>query len=785
MTKHPKRTPNRRAIAPEDLLRFRVVSDPQIAPDGRRIVFVEMHAGPRNEYVSNLWMVGAEKGTGQSLPHPRGRLSPHPLPLSRKERGESVPQQFTNGGNDHTPRWSPDGARIAFIRSAAHGGQAQIYTIAAAGGEARKLTDFPEGAIRTFRWSPDGKWLAVSFRPEAPQWTEAAKEDRKAQGLSDPPRVIEGLWYRHDGDGYFGARRHALYLVDVRGKGDRSNLPERPERCCAQIGPVPFSAMRLLYGEDTLGEFSFDFSPDSRQLVVATNRDREPTLHPEKDELLRIAVATGKITPIPGLPPGPKTSVRWSPDGRTIAYAGRIGTDPLYSTENAELFVCDVGPRKSGLRKRGQAPFAGTAQRVLRTKGACPLFRSLTVEADVCLRAEGIADTAVAFGDPALRFSPDSRRIYMRLSVRGESHVASVAVRGGPLVFHTRGARDVRMGNFSRDGRRMALTVGDAITPAEVAVLDCGAGAANAVRHPRKLTNLNGPLLAELRLSRPESHWIRSADGHRFQVWIIRPPCGADLPAARNGTKIPAAKRQRKLPAVLEIHGGPHAQYCATLFHEFQVLAAAGHVVFYSNPRGSKGYGRDHCAAIRGRWGTADWTDVQAVIALMKRQPFVDPRRLGVIGGSYGGYMTNWVISHRRDFAAAVSDRSISNLVSWSGTTDIIEPTEHYFAGNFWDQPEARWEQSPLKHLGRVKTPTLIIHSEGDLRCSIEQAEQLYAALNLLGVPARFVRYPANTSHGMSRNGPPDLRLDRLRQILAWWRKYLGPPAGRSRNGKS
>ena len=171
----------------------------------------------------------------------------------------------------------------------------------------------------------------------------------------------------------------------------------------------------------------------------------------------------------------------------------------------------------------------------------------------------------------------------------------------------------------------------------------------------------------------------------------------------------------------------------------------------------------------------------------MKQQPYVDRRRMGVIGGSYGGYMTNWVISHCHDFAAAVTDRCLSNLVSFSGSTDVIEPVSHYYPGNFWDQPEARWDQSPMKYLGNVRTPTLIIHSEGDLRCNIEQSEQLFAALKLLGVPARFVRYPANTSHGMSRNGPPDLRIHRLHQILAWWRKYLGRPASAgatgSRNG--
>ncbi|MCH7945588.1 MAG: S9 family peptidase, partial [Armatimonadetes bacterium] len=152
----------------------------------------------------------------------------------------------------------------------------------------------------------------------------------------------------------------------------------------------------------------------------------------------------------------------------------------------------------------------------------------------------------------------------------------------------------------------------------------------------------------------------------------------------------------------------------------------------------------------------------------------VDSRRLGVLGGSYGGYMTNWVIGHTRDFSAAVTDRCVSNLVSMAGNSDFVEEQDDYFPGNFWDRSEPRWNQSPMQFIGNAKTPTLIIHSEGDLRCNIEQSEQVFAALKLLGVPTRLVRYPRSTSHGMSRQGPPDLRMHRLHQILDWFEKYLG-----------
>jgi dipeptidyl aminopeptidase/acylaminoacyl peptidase len=763
----PSKTSHRRAVKPEDLNRFRIVSDPQISPDGSLVVFVEKRVATPNDYQTNLWLAETTE---------RARGTRPPAPLCR---------QVTEGGSDRMPRWSPDGSRIAFVRSDDED-QSQIYTIARekrairsfagrrpgatfeqrSGGFAQKdrpvfpalkLTSFPEGTIGNFLWSPNGKWLAASFRHAEAERTLREKKSRAQQGMSELPWVIDDIYYRLDGDGYFIRRHYALYLIEVAS-----------------------GTHQLLYDKHTGGDFTFDFSPDSRQLVVATTRAKTPTLEPWKDELLRIDLrpwqhghrtlpcgqvrvrSRGTITRIPGLPPGPKLAVCWSPDGKTIAYAGRIGKDPAYSTENLELFVCDA--------IRGNP-------------------RSLTGEHDLCLQSEGITDSGPGFGDPNLQFGKNGSRIYMRLGVRGDSHVLSVPVHGGPQrgyggrvpqgpLFHTRGSLDVRMGNLSKDGRKMALTVGKATRLAEVAVLDCEPLAAAVgcrqkktsangptpsalwASKPKILTKLNAPLLAELKIVKPRSYWIKAADGHRVQLWVMRPP-----EAGRS--------RQRPMPALLQIHGGPHAGYCSSFFHEFQVLASAGYTVFYSNPRGSKGYGRDHCAAIRGRWGTDDWTDLQAVIRFMQQQPDVDRRRMGVIGGSYGGYMTNWIISHSNDFAAAVTDRCISNLVSWSGNTDVVEQVDYYHPGNFWDQADARWDRSPMKYLSNVKTPTLIIHSEGDLRCNIEQAEQLYSALKVMGVPARFVRYPSSTSHGMSRNGPPDLRIHRLQQILAWWKKYL------------
>jgi dipeptidyl aminopeptidase/acylaminoacyl peptidase len=677
-TTRPRRA-RKRLITPEDLTRLHILGSPRISPDGRRILFGRKHIGEKNRYITNLWMVAAD--------------------------GKSEPVQFTNGGKDSHGRFSPDGRRIAFI-SGRDKPKQQIYLINADGGEARALTSFPEGSIGTFRWSPDGKTIAVTFREQDPQWTEEAKKEREEKKLSDPPRVLDHWWYRLDGDGYFNAQRYQLYLVDAE-SGDH----------------------RRVYTRDTLGFFTFDFAPDSKKLVLATNRERRAGLKAWNDDLMILDIDSGKLKKIPGLPRGPKERPIFSPDGRHIAYAGRIGTDPIYSVENLELFVCDPA--------RGKA-------------------RSLTADEDLCLLAICIGDTAdVDFG-PNFRWSRDSSRVFMKIGRQGESHIASVGLDGGPIIFHTSGAAEYDMGNLSDDGKRMALTKATTERPPEIHL---GHVASRAMKTEAQ-TDVNGPLFKDLKTAKTTSRWITTPDGTKVHAWIMTPP---DFEA---GTR-------KKYPAVLEIHGGPHGQYGVGYFHEFQVLAANGYIVFFSNPRGSKGYGRDHCAAIKGSWGGADWVDLQAVIEVMKNHPNVNARCLGVMGGSYGGYMTNWVIGHSRDFAGAITDRCVSNVVTMGGTSDFLDLPDDYFPGNFWDRPEARWEQSPMKYIGNATTPTLIIHSEGDLRCNIEQAEQVFAALTLRNVPVRFVRYPRSTFHGLSRGGPPDLRLHRLHQILNWWKTYL------------
>lgn len=667
-------------ITPEDLTRFVYVGDPQISPDGEVIVFTRKNVGEKNDSITNLWITS----TGKS----------------------AKPRQFTSGGKDSHPRFSPDGGTIAFIGGRTKA-KPQVFTMPVAGGEAVALTRFPEGAISSFKWSPDGKFIAVSFRETAEAWTVAGRKAAEEKGLSEPPRVLDNSWYRLDGDGYFDAQRHHLYMVDVE-TGDH----------------------RKIFDQDALGHFAFDISPDSSQIVVATNRDPRALHNAWNDEMLLIDVRTGKARAVPHMPHGPKAEPCFSPDGKWIAFAGREGDEGTYSTENLELFLADV--RKGGAR-------------------------SLTGETDHCLMARTISDSAEAAFNAKIEWSPDSTGVYTRLGWHGEMHLAFIPLKGGIKVL-TSGEVDHNVGNVSRNGKRFALTAATDTRLGEVYVGEMGFGGRVSTR---RLTDFNGPLLAERAVAPIESHWVNSTNGTKVQVWVMKPP---GFSGGKNG---------KKIPAILEIHGGPHAMYGVGFFHEFQVLAAQGYAVFFSNPRGSKGYGRDFCAAIRGAWGTADWEDVQAVTAFMKSQSWVNAKRMGVMGGSYGGYMTNWVIGHTNEFRAAITDRCVSNLISMFGNSDYPDRPNHYWQGNAWDDIESLWRHSPMKYLGNARTPTLIIHSEGDLRCNVEQSEQVFAVLQTHNVPVRFVRYPRSTSHGMSRSGPPDLRLHRLHQIVEWWKQWM------------
>ncbi|MFL6559469.1 MAG: alpha/beta hydrolase family protein, partial [Bacillus sp. (in: firmicutes)] len=278
----------------------------------------------------------------------------------------------------------------------------------------------------------------------------------------------------------------------------------------------------------------------------------------------------------------------------------------------------------------------------------------------------------------------------------------------------------------------------------------------NGDRPLEKLTTAND--IQNVVLSKPEPIEYEGANGRKIHGWLMKP---VDFEA------------RKKYPLLLEIHGGPHAMYGNTYMNEFQILAAEGYAVLYVNPRGSHGYGQDFVNAVRGDYGGGDYQDLMlAVDYVLAEFDFIDETRLGVTGGSYGGFMTNWIVGHTNRFKAAVTQRSISNWISFYGVSDIgYYFTEWQIDGDFRDVHKL-WKHSPLAYIDNVETPLLILHSEKDYRCPIEQAEQLYISLKRLGKKTKFVRFPEE-NHELSRSGKPSLRKSRLDYIVEWFRAEI------------
>jgi dipeptidyl aminopeptidase/acylaminoacyl peptidase len=306
--------------------------------------------------------------------------------------------------------------------------------------------------------------------------------------------------------------------------------------------------------------------------------------------------------------------------------------------------------------------------------------------------------------------------------------------------------------SFSKDGQQLAYCLGTMSDPAQIWIMEM------ASQEHRKLVSPNDTLLRKLDLGQVETHWFKGPDGNDLQGWILKPP---------------GFQADKKYPSIMEIHGGPLTQYGFLFMHEFYYLAAQGYVVYFSNPRGGRGYGEAHAKAIWGDWGNKDYADLMNWADYVAGQPYIDAGRMGVTGGSYGGYLTVWIIGHTQRFKAAVTQRCVSNFVSMWGSSDF----NWTFQKELDDKPpfedlEKFWKHSPIAHIGNARTPTKVIHNELDLRCPIEQGEQVFVALKRLGVETEMVRFP-DEFHGLSRSGRTDRRVARLNHILSWFEKYL------------
>jgi dipeptidyl aminopeptidase/acylaminoacyl peptidase len=640
------------------------------------------------------------------------------------------------------PHLAPDGSRVVVtvttVDREADAYRTHLWVVPADGGTPWQLTT-ARGRDTGPRWSPDGRRVAfLSDRDgERQVWVigvDGGEAQRLTSGTLSPSELAwspDGRWLAFVGKPDSGPRGESdvRVITRLRYKQDGEGLWDGRYK---QVFVVPASGgpvRQVTWGDYDHGAPAW--SPDGSCLAYVANPD------PDAD---RTNVTDVWVIPLGGGTPrritrslGPVQAPVWSPDGARIAYVGH--DNACWGATNWAVWVVPA---------TGGEP------------------RCLTREFDRSVGHHLLSDLRAHPPAGAVTWSPDGGRVYFMAGQGGNTQIASVSASGGPVRWETEGEHELIGFSMDRSARRVACVESDPLTPGEVVVGDLGDGPVAL----RRVSDFTGPLRRTLLLSPPVRFQFPSVDGWPIEGWVMRPV---------------GAVEGHRSPAVLEIHGGPHAAYGNTFFHEFQLLAAHGFGVLYMNPRGSQGYGQAFTAATRHDWGGKDYEDLmRGVDYALAAFPWIDPERLGVAGGSYGGFMTNWIVGHTQRFRAAVTMRSISNAYSQWGTSDLAYMKGLWeYPGDPWEAPQFYLERSPITYVTRIRTPLLILHGEEDLRCPIEQAEQLFVALKKCGVPTLFVRFPGE-SHDLSRSGRPRHRVERLRHILGWLDAYLAQPPGSS-----
>jgi dipeptidyl aminopeptidase/acylaminoacyl peptidase len=646
------------------------------------------------------------------------------------------------------PRISPDGKTVVYaiqrVDQKTEKKYANLWIAPAEGGKPRQFT-YGDQNDRHPRWSPDGVQIAfLSNRqdPEKPpQIYLIPFNGGEARPLSQIKGTIHDFSWSPDG-------KQLLCTVQ---KTDAEVLDQEADEQKKKLGTVSRHYERVFYKLDGVGylpherthlwlvdartgkakqitdhpvfdEYHPAWSPDSQWITFTSNHSDSPDLNPDAVDLYVIPAGGGDFRKIP-TPIGDKYQPAFSPDGRWIAYYGTEGVGHWY--RNAGLWIVPADG--------SQPP------------------RNLTQKYDVHVSSWTINDQySPEMMPPA--WSNDSQTIYFPIVRHGSSYLMSIKLDGENLQTILDDVGVIGCTSFDRSGTRLAYFFGTMLDPGQVYARDLNNGKS------RRLTDHNHALFNSLDLGEVEEAWIKGPAGNDLQGWIIKPP-GFDA--------------SHKYASILEIHGGPLTQYGNFFMHEFFFLAAAGYVVHFCNPRGGRGYGEAHAGAIYGGWGGADYDDLMAWTDAVAKKTYIDPRRMGVTGGSYGGYMTVWIIGHTQRFKAAVAQRCVSNFISMWGSSDM----NWSFQQEMGDKPPFEnlpiyWDHSPIKYIGNARTPTLVIHSENDLRCPIEQGEQVFVALQKLGVDSEMVRFPGEF-HGLSRGGRTDRRITRLNHIKRWFDRYL------------
>jgi dipeptidyl aminopeptidase/acylaminoacyl peptidase len=643
-----------------DVFQLEYADDVQISPDGSQIVYVRVsHDIMTDRARRNLWIINADGTDNRPL---------------RSESKSSM-----------SPRWSPDGKRLAYVSAAE--GSPQLYVRWMDSGQTALLTNLVQapGAIA---WSPDGKSIAFTqFVPSRKPPLATPPEKPEGASWAPPVKVIDSVVYRADGEGFLDAGYSHLFIVSAEG-----------------------GTARQLTDGDFNDAGPLSFTPDSKRLVFSANRGADWERDPQESEVYSVDLATGTLTPLTSRD-GPDNAPVVSPDGRKIAYLGF--DDRLQGYQLTHLYVMDVD-------------------------GGNPRALSAKLGLDI--------------ENP--RWAADSRSLFVSYDERGVKKLGQVTLDGklravAEGVGGTDLGRPYTSGMYSvaRNGR-VAFTHNTPSRPSDVATAFGGS--------TRVLTTLNDDLFGNKTLGAVrELAWKSTHDQREIQGWVITPP---DFDAAK------------KYPMILEIHGGPFTAYGPNYTTELQLMAAAGYIVLYANPRGSTSYGEEFGNLIHHAYPGNDYDDLISGVDALIAQGNVDPENLFVTGGSGGGVLTAWIVGKTDRFRAAVVAKPVINWSSFALTADISSFFYKYWFGAYpWEQPEQYWKRSPLSLVGNVKTPTMLLTGEADYRTPIAESEQYYQALKLRKVDTVMVRIP-EASHGMVSR--PSNLIAKVDNILAWFERY-------------
>lgn len=648
-------------------------------------------------------------------------------------------------------RVSPDGARVAFtvisVDLDANTCRSRIWMASSDGSSPAYPFTSGDGRDGLPRWSPDGRRLAFTTR-----------EGRSDRDRLDPtastveivvmPVTVGGQMVR------VAAQDEEISEVEWSPDGTRLAFVAR-DRDQSRYGtrdqPVAESEMpprridRLLFREDTVG---WTVDRPNRIFVVRADGSR----------------------PARALTAGPfdASELTWAPDGQRLAFVSARHEQSDLDLANDVWQISldgDGQPQRltDTIARFGHPVWSGDGQRLACLRTPTPLddprhtrVAVLNVASGDLVEVTGGLDRSCApfgalrpplwDGDGILFTAEDAGNVHLYRATADNRDRAALLLGGEQTIT-----------SWDLAGDTLAFVASTAVTLGEVYVGMSG----------QRLTSFTEAFAAELELARPERYVARSSDGVEVECWAIAPT---------------GAEAGHRYPTLLNIHGGPFTQYGNKFFDEFQIQAGAGFGVVYCNPRGSSGYSEAWGRAVRwpeakvdpgSGWGGVDFEDVMACVDEAERRfAWIDPDRVGVLGGSYGGYLTSWIIGHSDRFGAACSERACNNLLSLEQTSDVAGSFRACVGKSHLEAPEIYLRQSPITYVEHMTTPVLILHSEQDLRCPISQSEELFVALRLLGRDPVMIRFPAE-SHELSRSGSPRHRVMRAELILEWFNQHL------------